>query len=86
MAFFADEDAVGAAMECNKKDLGKRYVVLQPNGSSRGGGGGGDRNGGRQGDSRYRLRQFKLFPLHFFHKFKVSLSQTNRKYRGILFK
>lgn len=54
VAFFADEDAVGAAMECNKKDLGKRYVVLQPNGSSRGGGGGGDRNGGRQGDSRGR--------------------------------
>ena len=60
MAFFADEDAVGAAMECNKKDLGKRYVVLQPNGSSRGGGG-GDRNGGRQGDSRYSPAPFQAF-------------------------
>jgi len=32
VAFFADEDAVEAALQCNKKTLGQRYVVLQQNG------------------------------------------------------
>lgn len=45
VAFFADEAAVEAAMQCNKNNLGQRYVVLQPNG----GGGGSQRNGSSNG-------------------------------------
>lgn len=54
VAFFADEAAVEAAMQCNKKNLGQRYVVLQPNGGGGGGSSGGasHRNGSSNGHER----------------------------------